>query len=34
MRVLSWVIYMTKSTGPRTESWGTPQRRVCRRRNC
>jgi len=29
-RVLSGVVYMTKSRGPRTELWGTPQRQVCR----
>ena len=30
MRVLSGVVYMTKSRGPRTEPCGTPQRQVCR----
>ena len=30
MRVLSGVAYVTKSRGPRTEPWGTPQRQVCR----
>ena len=25
MRVLRRVLYMTKSSGPRTEPWGTPQ---------
>jgi len=25
MRVLRGVMYMTKSSGPRTEPWGTPQ---------
>ena len=24
MRVLRGVVYMTKSSGPRTEPWGTP----------
>ena len=28
-RVLSGVVYMTKSRGPRTEPWGTAQRQVC-----
>jgi len=28
-RVLSGVVYMTKSRGPRTKPWGTPQRQVC-----
>ena len=28
-RVLSGVVYMTKSRGPRTEPWGTQQRQVC-----
>jgi len=23
------VVYMTKSSGPRTEPWGTPQEEVC-----
>jgi len=23
------VVYMTKSSGPRTEPWGTPQEDVC-----
>jgi len=30
MTVLSGVVYMTKSRGPRSEPWGTPQREVCR----
>ena len=25
----SGVVYMTKSRGPRTKPWGTPQRQVC-----
>ena len=29
MRVLRGVVYMTKSSGPRTEPWGTPQENVC-----
>ena len=28
MRVLRRVVYMTKSSGPRTEPWGTPQEEV------
>jgi len=28
MRVLSGIVYMTKSWGPRTEPWGTPQRQI------
>ena len=28
MRVLTGVVYMTKSSGPRTEPWGTPQEDV------
>ena len=29
MRMLRGVVYMTKSSGPRTEPWGTPQEDVC-----
>ena len=29
MRMLRGVVYMTKSIGPRTEPWGTPQEDVC-----
>jgi len=29
MRVLRGVVYMTKSSVPRTEPWGTPQEDVC-----
>jgi len=29
MRVLRGVVYMTKSSGPRTEPWGTPHEDVC-----
>ena len=29
MRVPRGVVYMTKSSGPRTEPWGTPQEEVC-----
>ena len=29
MGVLRGVVYMTKSSGPRTEHWGTPQEEVC-----
>jgi len=29
MRVLRGVVYMTKSSGPRTEPWETPQEDVC-----
>jgi len=28
-RVLSGVVYVTKSRGARTEPWGIPQRQVC-----
>jgi len=28
MRVLRGVVYLTKSSGPRTEPWGTPQEDV------
>ena len=28
IRVLRGVVYMTKSSGPRTETWGTPQEDV------
>jgi len=28
MRVLRGVMYMTKSSGPRTKHWGTPQKDV------
>ena len=28
MRVLRGVVYMTNSSGPRTETWGTPQEDV------
>ena len=28
MRALRGVVYMTKSSGPRTEPWGTPQKDV------
>ena len=33
MRVLRGVVYMTKSSGPRTEPWGTPQEEVCQEDN-
>ena len=29
MRVLRGVVNMTKSSGPRTEPWGTPQEEMC-----
>ena len=29
IRMLRGVVYMTKSSGPRTEPWGTPQEDVC-----
>jgi len=29
MRVLKGMVYMTKSSGPRTEPWGTSQEEVC-----
>ena len=29
MGVLRGVVYMTKSSVPRTEPWGTPQEEVC-----
>jgi len=29
MTVLRGEVYMTKSSGPRTEPWGTPQEEVC-----
>ena len=29
MRVLRGVVHMPKSSGPRTEPWGTPQEDVC-----
>jgi len=28
------VVYMTKSSGPRTEPWGTPQEEVCQEDGC
>ena len=31
MGVLRGVVYMTKSSGPRTEPWRTPQEDVCQR---
>jgi len=34
MRVLRGVVYMTKSSGPRTEPWGTPQEEVCQEDVC
>jgi len=33
MRVLRGVVYMTKSSGPRTEPRGTPQEEVCQDRS-
>ena len=31
MRALRGVVYMTKSSGPRREPWGTPQEDVCQK---